>query len=522
MDQQQSMWGQGSIMAHRRRDKSAEASTESTDDMSEDENLFDFIGRELDQREEEAMRLEQQQQQQQKDNNGNNGNINDNQTQVGSVGYSQSSDNKVVDFTTMNDDYLSVADGINDSPHDETKHDASNNHDDNHVADKAIPIPRTTSKRRREYSVVKSTTPRFSFQSATKSAAATASNNKKSPMMEVVQHSVTSPLTATQSENQSRKLSKQRRMHRHSFRQSLDRNNTSINNGSAAVMTQVNNNMRELAFVPKFLANSRAAAGCANDAISSQLENNNDDDGNDNNDAERKWGPMSSTLTASPHKQSNSGSNSRRSKAGGYLIQNLRSLRNNDQWMAMRLRVSMGGSSSALMSRKRRRSSAGAAGSGGGGAVGNLDPKQVATSQLDVTVMGATDGGSSVSNNQNESSIRLAYIHRYTASAAAVNNLTTPCYSWIVLPQSVIHEQSVSVGEGNVVGGSMLLQFRCYDAIVIHPRIAHVDTKGHSIPLSGLEEHERPLPTIICANVCEKYNDTMRPLPDVSFDMFFK
>ena len=84
--------------------------------MSEDENLFDFIGRELDQREEEAMRLEQQQQQQQqqqKDNNGNNGNINDNQTQVGSVGYSQSSDNEVVDFTTMNDDYLSVADAKN-------------------------------------------------------------------------------------------------------------------------------------------------------------------------------------------------------------------------------------------------------------------------------------------------------------------------------------------------------------------------------------------------------------------------
>lgn len=514
------MWGQGSIMAHRRRDKSAVASAESTLDMSEDENLFDFIGRELDQREEEAMRLEQQQQQQQqKDNNGN-GNINDNQTQVGSVGYNQSIDNEVVDFTTMNDDYLSVADGMNDSPDDETKHDASNNHDDNHVADKAIPIPRTTSKRRREYSVVKSTTPRFSFQSATKSAAATASNNKKSPMMEVVQHSVTSPLTATQSENQPRKSSKQRRMHRHSFRQSLDRNNTSNNNSSSAMMTQVNNNMRELAFVPKFLANSRA--GCANDAISSQLEGGDNDDGNNNNDTKRKWGPMSSTVTTSPYKQSNSSSNSRRNKAGGYLIQNLRSLRSNDQRMAMRLRVSMGGSSSALMSRKRRRSSAGAAGSGGGGAVGNLDPKQVATSQLDVTVMGATDGGSSVSNNQNESSIRLTYIHRYTASAAAVNNLTTPCYSWIVLPQSVIHEQQ-SIGEGNnIVGGSMLLQFRCYDAIVIPPRIVHVDAKGHAIPPSGLEEHERPLPTIICANVCEKYTDTMPPLPDVSFDMFFK
>ena len=513
------MWGQGSIMAHRRRDKSAVASAESTLDMSDDENLFDFIGRELDQREEEAMRLEQQQHQE-KDNNGN-GNINDNQNEVGSVGYSQLSDNEGVDFTTMSDDYLPVADGMNDSPDDEMKHDASNDDDDNHVADKAIPIPRTTSKRRREYSVVKSTTPRFSFQSATKSAAVTASNNKKSPMMEVVQHSVTSPLTATQSENQPRKSSKQRRMHRHSFRQSLDRNNTSKNNGSAAMMTQVNNNMRELAFVPKFLANSRAAAGCANDAISSQLEGDNDD-GNNNIDAKRKWGPMSSTVTASPYRQSNSSSNSRRNKAGGYLIQNLRSLRNNDQRMAMRLRVSMGGSSSALMSRKRRRSSAGTAGSGGGGAVGNLDPKQVATSQLDVTVMGATDGGSSVSNNQNESSIRLAYIHRYSTSAGGVNNLTTPCYSWIVLPQSVIHEQSVSVGENNVVGGSMLLQFRCYDAIVIQPTIAHVDAKGHSIPPSGLEEHERPLPTIICANVCEKYNDTMPPLPDVSFDMFFK
>ena len=522
------LWGQGQkIMASQRRRISAKASSSSTSPGdkrtntnvvdSEDDNLFDFIGRELDEREEETRRDQQQQQQclQQVHHNDGGDSTNNNQME-NTVGFSQSSHNDEVDFLPMRDDWSTTdGNGTNVPPVENTRRDQTSNNDNSHHQleatednDAAMVVPITTSKRRREYSVVKSTTPRFSFQSAS-SAAKSATVNGKSPMGK---HSISSPLlsssttatTTTTSDKQHPKKSA-KRTHRHSFRQSIDRNASK----STAAMSQVNNNMRELGFAPKFLASSRVSGLTNDDAISSQLADGEDNDNDDNTQTKPKWNRLSSSqaLTASPYKQSSS--SRRNNKAGGYLIQNLRSLRNNDQRMVMRLRASTGG-----MARKRRRS--------GGGGVSNLGPKQAAASELDVTIMGATVPNQNV-NEFGAGNIRLAYIRRYTGT---VDIKKLPCYSWIFLPQNVMHEQSI--GDGGGTGGSTT-QLRCYDAIIIPPRVASVNAEsGQPIPLNELEEHELPLPTIICANVCERCttdtctNNDMSPMHEVSFDMLCK
>ena len=473
------LWGHGeNITASQRRGNTAPETMNDNGDNSEDENLFDIIGRELDEREEEARReLQQQQQQQQQCQQEHNDGTDDNSTAV----FSQSGHDDEVDFLPMQND-LTASDGngngnrINDySPHDETPN--------NDRTDDAT-VPRTISKRRREYSVVKSTTPRFSFQSSVKSAST--SRNSISP-----------PLLSPKSGKQPPKKSVKRK-HRHSFRQSMDRKESK----STASITQVNNNMRELGFAPKFLANARPASFSNEDAIG---------EGNDDDDAlgKRKWNRLTSSQAAitSPKKQSSS---SRRNKTAGYLIQGMRSLRNNDQRMAMRLRASTGGYGTAPMSSKRRRSS----GASTGSSMNLLASNQVAASELDVTVMMDV----AVPNHNDDlgiGKIRLAYIHRYTG---AMGCQAVPCYSWIVLPQHVLDEKAI--GD---TGGASSTQLRCYDAIIIPPRIASISAEGQPIPLNGLKEIELPLPTIICANVCEQCtNDTTTSLHDVSFDIFCK
>jgi len=486
MDSNQ-LWGDGENITSNQRHRSSAAKTSlGNGDYSDDENLFDIIGRELDEREEEARREQQQQQQQclQEQNDGRD-NTSNYQTEN-----SQSGDDDEVDFSPMRNDWTAV-DGTGNCPaNNEWRNEAANNdssHDQLETTDAkaAMVVPRTISKRRREYSVVKSTTPRFSFQSSVKSTTSTVI--RKSPME---RHSISS---SPKSDKQHPKKSV-KRVHRHSFRQSIDRNASK----STADMTQVNINMRELGFAPTFLANSRAAAFTNADAIGE----GDDDDAR----TKRKWNRLSSSQAAvtSPFKQSSSG---RRNKTGGYLIQNLRSLRNNDQRMAMRLRASTGGYSSAPMASKRRRSS-----SGGGSSI-----SQVAASELDVTVMDAAVPNQNVPFGAGK--IRLAYIRRYTGAV----DFKLPCYSWIALPQNVMNEQSIGEGEGK---GST--QLRCYDAIIIPPRVASISTEGQPIPLNGLEKHELPLPTIICANVCERCttdtctNNDMSPMHEVSFDMLCK
>jgi len=487
MDNTNQLWGHGeNITASQRRRKAtknspgsiAPESMNKNGDYSEDENLFDIIERELDEREEEARREQQQHQQrcfqEQNDGKDNKNNFN---SQANAAAWSQSGhDDDEVDFLPMRDDWTTKDGsgiGMIYSPAESKRKDEASNNDISRnqfeaTDGNAAMIPRTISKRRREYSVIKSTTPRFSFQTSGKSTSTTI---RKSPME---RHSISSPLLSRKSDKQLPKKSVKRK-HRHSFRQFID-HNASLS--STAAVTEVNNNMRELGFAPKFLANTRAAGVVHDDAIGDC----------DDNDArtKRKWNRLtfSQAAATSPYKQS---TNSRRNKAGGYLIQNLRSLRNNDQRMAMRLRASTGGYCSAPMSSKRRRNS-----SGGGSGIHLLGPKQGAASELDVTVMDAA----ALYQNVNESSfgagkIRLAYIHRYTGTM----NYILPCYSWIVLPQNVINEQSIGEGGG---GGST--QLRCYDAIIIPSSVASISAWGKPFPLTGLQEHELPLPTIICAN----------------------
>lgn len=490
MDSSNQLWGHGdNITASQRRrmatNSSGNIAPES--DYSEDENLFDSIERELDEREEEAKREQQQQwclQEQNNDRNDNNHN-----SQANNAAWSQSGHDDEVDFLPMRDD-LTTTDGsrigMNYSPaENKGKDEASNNDSSRNQIEatdgNAAIIHRTISKRRREYSVIKSTTPRFSFQSSGKSTSTTI---RKFP---VERHSISSPLLSLKSNTQLPKKSVKRK-HRHSFRQSIDRN---ASKSSTAAVTEVNNNMREFGFAPKFLANTRARGFANEDTIG----DGDDDDAR----TKRMWNRLTSSQAAatSPYKQS---TNSRRNKNGGYLIQNLRSLRNNEQRMVMRLRASAGGYSSMPMASKRRRSSS--------GGTHLLDPKQGAASELDVTVMGAA----ALHQNVNDShvgagKIRLAYIHRYTGTM----NYILPCYSWIVLPQNVVNEQSIGV-----------TQLRCYDAIIIPPNVASISEGGEPFPLTGLEEHEVPLPTIISANVFEPCTLEMAVLPDVSFDVLCK
>ena len=470
------LWGHGeNITASQRRGNTApEAMNDTGDNSSDDENLFDIIGRELDEREEEARRelqQQQQQQQQQQCQQEHNDGTDDNSTAV----FSQSGHDDEVDFLPMQNDWT-ASDGDGDGDGDGN----GNRINDYSALDETdATVPRTISKRRREYSVVKSTTPRFSFQSSVKSASTS-------------RHSISPPLLSPKSDKQPPKKSVKRK-HRHSFHQSMDRKESK----STASITQVNNNMRELGFAPKFLANARPASFSNEDAIG---------EGDDDDDAlgKRKWNRLTSSQAAitSPKKQSSS---SRRNKTGGYLIQCLRSLRNNDQRMAMRLRAS-----TAPMSSKRRRSSGGSTGS----RMNLLASKQVAASELDVTVMMDV----AVPNHNDDfgiGKIRLAYIHRYTG---AMGCQAVPCYSWIVLPQHVLDEKSI--GD---TGGASSKQLRCYDAIIIPPRIASISAEGQLIPLNGLKETELPLPTIICASVCEQCtSDTTTSLHDVSFDKLCK
>ncbi len=445
-------------------------------DYSDDENLFDSIERELDEREEEAKREQQQQWCCQEQNDGKDNTHND------TAAWSHSGhDDEKVDFLPMRDDFTTTDGGgigMIYSPAGNMGNDEASNNDSSRNQIEAndgndAMIPGTISQRRREYSVIKSTTPRFSFQSSGKS---TSSTIRKSP---VERHSISSPLLSQKSNTQLPKKSGKRK-HRHSFRQSIDRN---ASRSTTAAVTEVNNNMRELGFAPNFLANTRAAGFANEDAIG----DGDDDDAR----TKRKWNRLTSSQPAdtSPYKQSTS---TRRNKAGGYLIQNLRSLRNNDQRMAMRLRASAGGYSSAPMASKRRRSS-----------------KQGAASELDVTVMDAA-----ALHPFGAGKIRLAYIHRYTGTT----NYMLPCYSWIVLPQDVVNEQSI--GEGG--GGAGSTQLRFYDAIIIPPSVASISAGGESFPLTGLEEHELPLPTIISANVFEPCTLDMAVLPNASFDVLFK
>eukprot|EP00956_Cyclotella_meneghiniana_P022443 scaffold42474_cov73-Cyclotella_meneghiniana.AAC.7 len=243
-----------------------------------------------------------------------------------------------------------------------------------------------TSKRTKQYhSVVKSSTPRFTFQSTLKKAS-----------LQTPAHRQSLPnrnLFDTQTTQKSTK-----RRQRHSFQKPLDKPPIK--------------DVRDLECTPSFLRGKQSNKKGSPENTKSTIS---------------EGGPcssfasMKSTLINDAKPQS-----SRNSGKAGYLIQRLQSLRSNDKRMAMRLRKDRFSSSIP----KRRRS-------------GHEfpDPKHSAKTVLDVTVSNIScafgDGRSAV----------IGYIHRFESmngGDASNMKVNLPCFVWIILSNDILREQGVS------------------------------------------------------------------------------
>lgn len=303
----------------------------------------------------------------------------------------------------------------------------------------------TANKRTTQYSVFKSSTPRFTFQSTVKTAP-----------FQTPQQSLNRNLFSTQTST---------KFKRHSFRKSLD---------TAPIVKDV----KSLECTPSFLPTGRRTK----EGISQESPHNAEGipEG-----PSSSFASLKSTLVNDGQRQSTAS----RSGKCGYLIQRVRSLHNNDQRMAMRLRSGLYSNNS--MMRKRRRSSN-----------DFLDPKHSAKTELDVTV---SDISSAFGDSK---SMLVGYIHRYESANSGTSidgmKLNLPCFAWILLSNDVVREQGITKGATK--------QLRFYDAVVIPKRFPR-DSK--SVPM------ELAMPTIACSNVCEQYS-AETALLEISFDHFIR
>lgn len=379
------------------------------------------------------------------------------------------------------------------------------------------------SRRRREStssSVMKKSTtpPRFTFQSSAKrpksSTFKTPSDKSLPPSRTLFSSSIISQKTSNRSTTQpkSSNTSTQKRKHRHTFRQSMDRSATSNTPATK------NNNVRDLGFVPSFLSNAKGGGTGASphkDAPAEEDEQNDFDSQDDTSLFSRN------IISGFQQQQRQSQRKSESSNAkSGILVQRLRSLRSTDQRMAMRLRsgqYSASGSSGAgggLLSMRKRRRSAGN---------DHLDVKNTASSILDVTVSGALLSDNTGSSNEfgDGRTMLPAYIHGYTmtkqpSGQGELKGVTFPSYAWIVMSQDVLREQGIVNEDG------CTKQLRFYDAVVVPPRVASI---RHDQPAATSNEANRSneilhMPTIICTHVCQEYPAEERQLDNVSFDQF--
>lgn len=362
----------------------------------------------------------------------------------------------------------------------------------------------TSTKRKKEYSIMTTTTSRFTFQStksAIKSTIKSATkqpppnnnsmSNFKTPSNESLPHRTLFSTSQTST-------AKKRRVQRHSFRQSLDRSKAAFTTTPAAEVSS--SDARAFGCTPSFLAKRRGAGG---DKSTDDISQEYHEVGGGAVESNR-LNTSSFLSTQDGNKRLETNRRSKDNAKSGYLLQRLRSLRNSDQRMAMRLRSgqystsfsSAGSSGGSLTARKRRRS-------------GNdyLDPKNVALTELDVTVLGGNIPGCEGMCSFGEGkTIMLSYIHRYEITKEGISMVGSdaikrPCYSWIVLPNDVLREQGIA-GDKK--------QLRLYDAVVIPPRVTGTMT----------ECMKQAMPTIVCTHVCEQYSKELTALPDVSFEQF--
>ena len=375
-------------------------------------------------------------------------------------------------------------------------------------------------------SVMKKISPtRFTFQSSGRSISSTRpnninsfktpANNKSLPSRELFSSSsgaMTQRSNIVNATTQSSNSLYKSTVKRHTFRRSMDIS-AAANNTPA-----VNNNLREMGFVPTFLSHTKSRSGTTLDVP----ENGDDDDCDDYNinSPKREGAPPSSFNMISEHhrQQQQKQHKSNRSAKLGPLVQRMHALRNANQRMVMRLHsgqfsISPGGGgggvsgNSFLASRKRRRS---------GGEY--LDP----TSMLDVTVAAASLSFDTAIGN---CGILLAYIHASTeikglsSSGQFVERLNLPCYARLIMSRDVIRERGI-------VDDCIIKQLRLFDAIIIPSMLVmteDLDERGGSLDDVDWNRNNmmQNMPTIICANnICQDYPADKPPLQDVSFNQF--
>ena len=548
-------------------------------------NLFESIGRELDKCEEDVKASKRVDEDHDQVENDKNDIIHDEELEVPTEAFhplsiSNADDNVEHESTnagrksaesvrnaTSGDDNLNIqnANVINNNS-------ASQNINDNEHS-------KSTKRRPRGSSIMKTklSPPRFSFQSQSSSSLSsvkpksiksssnnnksstykTPSNNKSSSLTSrelfssrstMPQHKSTTIIKSTQKlsgSNNSIMLSTTQKRKRHSFR-------PSSTNSNATSAVNNNNNVREMGFVPTFLSNAKSSGGGGSGANTSPKDVPADDDDdnvydstNNNRDAYSK--NMITNFQQQQRQARKSESSSSNTKSG-YLVQRLRSLRNTDQRMVMRLRSGQYSSSSSssaaaaaagFTARKRRRS--------GGD---HLDPKNAASSILDVTVSSSITSSFEKSNSRINASllgegksVLPAYIHCYKAMKQQLSSghssehcekemgmLTNfPCYAWIVMSHDVMREQNIIMEGENGTTTTTTKQLRLYDAVVIPQRVVNTKNEQRSV----LDEHDMnqnhdasissiQMPTIICTHICHEYpaEEKLPPLQDVSFDQF--
>lgn len=266
-----------------------------------------------------------------------------------------------------------------------------------------------TSKRAKQYhSMIKSSTPRYTFQSTL----------KKASTIQTPAHRQSLPNRNLFDTQTTQKSIKPRQ--RHSFQKPSNKPPVK--------------DVRNLEYTPSFLRGKQRAKG---EGISPENTKGTISEGGQCS----SFASMKSTLINDVKPQS-----SRNSGKAGYLIQRLQSLRNNDKRMTMRLRKDRFSSSLP----KRRRSSNEFS-----------DPKHSAKTELDVTVSNIScafgDGRS----------VMIGYIHRFESingGDASNTKMVLPCFAWIILSNDILREQGVI--------DETTKQLRFYDAVIIPKRVS--------------------------------------------------
>jgi len=370
-------------------------------------------------------------------------------------------------------------------------------------------------KRGANSTVKKLSPPRHSFQSSTMKQKSTIKKKStfktpagsKFPSRDLFSQRSTANKSVVNGTNNN--VSTTQRKKRHSFRPSIAA--ATSNNTPAAPSS----NVKDLRFVPTFLTN--------NSKTSPPKETVPIDDNDNDNDGDNKYSDRDvfAQNMVSTHHQAKQQARKSESSKSGYLVQRLRSLRNTEQRMAMKLRNSQ--LSSGLSGnggggiRKRRRTSAG----------NNHDPKTCASSILDVTVSGRQLSDVDVSLLGEGKSVLLAYIHQHTMTKQPSDDGNdgecreggsrgvSSCYAWIVMSHDVMREQ------GLLDGSTTTKQLKIYDAVVIPPRVVDMKTGSMSSTAdTNQTQCDMHRPTIVCTHISQAYPSDQPPLQDVSIDQF--